>query len=138
MKIVINRCYGGFGLSHGAMLRYFEIKGVDVYPEKNTWFWSYWLVPESERISSTVLEKWSTLSIEDRTEYNKQYREQTLSSSEISRDDEALVYVVEEMGESANGEHADLKVVEIPDGVQWQIEEYDGMEHIAEVHRTWS
>jgi hypothetical protein len=138
MKIVINRCYGGFGLSHGAMLRYFEIKGVDVYPEKNTWFWSYWLVPESEHISSTILEKWSALSIEDRTEYNKQYREQTLSSSEISRDDEALVYVVEEMGESANGDHAELKVVEIPDGVQWQIEEYDGMEHIAEVHRTWS
>ena len=138
MKIVINRCYGGFGISHEGMMRYYEIKGVDVYPEKNTWFWTYWLVPASEHVSSTILEKWSTLSIEDRTEYNKQYREQTLSSSEISRDDQALVQVVEEMGESANGEHADLKVVEIPDGVQWQIEEYDGMEHIAEVHHTWS
>jgi hypothetical protein len=137
MKIVINRCYGGFGLSHGAMLRYFEIKGVDVYPEKNTWFWSYWLVPESERISSTILEKWSTISIEDRTEYNTQYREKILSSSEISRDDEALVYVVEEMGESANGDHADLKVVEIPDGVDWEIQEYDGSETIHEKHRSW-
>lgn len=137
MKIVINVCYGGFGLSHGAMLRYFEIKGVDVYPEKNTWLWTYWLVPASEHISSTVLEKWSSLSIEERTKYNEQYREQTLSDSEISRDDEALVQVVEEMGESANGDHASLKVVEIPDDVKWQIEEYDGTEHIAEVHRTW-
>jgi hypothetical protein len=28
-------------------------------------------------------------------------------------------------------------VVEIPDDVNWQVEEYDGMEHIAEKHRTW-
>ena len=27
--------------------------------------------------------------------------------------------------------------VEIPDDVEWQIEEYDGTEHISEKHRTW-
>jgi len=30
-----------------------------------------------------------------------------------------------------------LRIIEIPDGVEWQIEEYDGDEWIAEKHRTW-
>jgi hypothetical protein len=28
-------------------------------------------------------------------------------------------------------------VVEIPDGVEWEIAEYDGLEWVAEKHRTW-
>jgi hypothetical protein len=56
---------------------------------------------------------------------------------EVARDDAALVAIVEEMGEASWGDHARLKVVSIPEGVKWQIEEYDGAEHIAEVHRTW-
>jgi hypothetical protein len=28
-------------------------------------------------------------------------------------------------------------VIEIPDDVEWIIVDYDGMEHIAEKHRTW-
>jgi hypothetical protein len=27
--------------------------------------------------------------------------------------------------------------VDIPDDVKWEIEEYDGNEWVAEVHRTW-
>jgi hypothetical protein len=46
--------------------------------------------------------------------------------------------VFKELGDVANGFAADLKIVEIPDGVDWEIEEYDGNEWVAEVHRTWS
>lgn len=56
----------------------------------------------------------------------------------IDRDDSDLVDIVEEMGEKANGLCARLAVIEIPDGVSWQVEEYDGYEHISETHRTWS
>ena len=56
---------------------------------------------------------------------------------DIPRNDPALVRVVEEMGEAASDRYSLLKVIEIPDNVEWQIEEYDGMEHVAEVHRTW-
>ena len=37
-----------------------------------------------------------------------------------------------------DGVYSDLKVVEIPDDINWYIEEYDGLEHVAERHRTWS
>lgn len=55
----------------------------------------------------------------------------------VYRDDEALVHVVETLGDRANDSYSDLKVVEVPDEVQWTIEEYDGVEWVAEVHRTW-
>jgi len=57
---------------------------------------------------------------------------------EIKRNDPILVEIVEQLGESANGRFAELKVVEIPDDVVWGIEEYDGAEWIAEKHRTWN
>lgn len=56
---------------------------------------------------------------------------------EIPRDDEHLVAIVLTMGEEADGGCAELKVVSIPDDVEWQIEEYDGLEWVAEKHRTW-
>ena len=57
---------------------------------------------------------------------------------DLDRDDPVLVAVVEEMGKEANGFCAELKVIEIPDDVEWEVEEYDGLEWIAEKHRTWN
>lgn len=57
---------------------------------------------------------------------------------EIDRADPALVQVVEELGKKADGEFSQLKVVEIPADVQWQIGEYDGIEWVEEKHRRWS
>lgn len=55
----------------------------------------------------------------------------------IPRDDPDLVAVVEKLGERSWGRYAKLIVIEIPDDLLWQVEEYDGMEHISEQHRTW-
>ena len=55
----------------------------------------------------------------------------------IPRDDEHLIAVVELMGRAADGGYAELKIIEIPDDVNWCIEEYDGLEWVAERHRTW-
>ena len=55
----------------------------------------------------------------------------------ISRDDPNLVKIVETLGPKSNGKYADLKIVQIPEDVDWEIQEYDGTEWIAEKHRTW-
>lgn len=91
MKVVINTCFGGFGLSDA---------GLDLYKEK------------------------SGLDIDH--------------PYDIERNDPLLVQVVEELGEMANGSYAKLKVVEIPDDIEWTIEDYDGDEWVAEAHRRWS
>jgi hypothetical protein len=56
----------------------------------------------------------------------------------IDRDDVYLVQVVEELGEKSWGHYAELKIVEVPDDVDWRINGYDGREWVYEVHRTWS
>lgn len=141
MKVVINKCYGGFGVSHEAVLRYFEIKGNAVYPEQDKAygkFWTYWTVKPEDRIESKEGECFYKMPLEDRIAYNKARAEQTVYPRELARHDPALVQTVEELGDAVNGDHAELTVVEIPDGVDYIVEEYDGMEHIAEAHRTWS
>jgi hypothetical protein len=60
-----------------------------------------------------------------------------IDSYDLERDDPLLVQVVEELKEKANGSCAYLNIVEIPDEVEFIIEEYDGSEHVAEKHRTW-
>ncbi len=69
--------------------------------------------------------------------YNRMDADAQVYEWELYRDDPVLVRVVQELGESANGRFASLKIVEIPADVQWDLQEYDGWEWIAEKHRTW-
>lgn len=119
MKIAINNCFGGFGLSDEAMMRYAELKGMTLYPEDTGSYKLYWTCPADQR------EKEGT------------GRESIIFSNDIPRDDIHLIQVIEELGEKANGNFSDLKITEIPDDVDWYISEYDGNEHVAENHRTW-
>lgn len=61
-----------------------------------------------------------------------------LSVYDVKRDDPALVEVVKELKKKAGGMCADLKIVTVPDGVEWEITEYDGLEKVEEVHRSWN
>ena len=53
------------------------------------------------------------------------------------RADPKLVECVERLGDAASGRYAHLKVVEIPDGIEYEISNYDGIETIHEKHRVW-
>ena len=45
---------------------------------------------------------------------------------------------MEELGSKVNTRYSELAVVEIPDDVEWEINEYDGWESIHEKHRVWN
>ena len=139
-KIVTNRCYGGFGLSHAGVLAYARHAGITLYPEykitkRGSKDWTYWRVPEGERPEPQ--DDWENWSMEKRVESNAAHTAAELSTYDFKRDDPALVAAVEELGEESYGDYSKLEVTEIPDDVEWTIEEYDGLEHIAERHQTW-
>lgn len=90
MQIVINSCYGGFGLSDKALVLYNALANTDIQ-----------------------------------------------CCFELERNDPILVRVVKTLGDEANGRFAKLRIVEIPDDVNWEISDYDGCESIEEVHRSW-
>ena len=56
---------------------------------------------------------------------------------EDDRTNPKLIECVEKLGEEANGELAELHIIEIPDDVKWEINDYDGYETVEEVHRSW-
>lgn len=141
MKIVVNKCHGGFSLSEAAIYRYAELKGLTLYPDENSIVSSlttYWTVPPEERPKEILPDgAWHEASREERQASNEAYGRVVLYDRDIPRNDPALIQVVEEMGAKADGRCASLEITEIPDDVQWTIEEYDGLEWVAEVHRTW-
>lgn len=118
MKIVINRCFGGAGLSKQAVDLILEQKGIQFEVVKN----------KSFALKESYYHKGHA---GDEKYYISDY------SLLDDRTDPVLISVIERLGQNANGFAADLAVIEIPDDVQWQLEEYDGREWIAEKHRRW-
>lgn len=121
-KIVYNACYGGFGLSHEAVMRYAKLKGLTLYPKKQFSFYSYYTVPVEEY--KKVAEHC------DKTKIYTELSDLYFSPCDIQRDDPILVQVVEELGTEACGNYARLEIMEVPSGTRYKIDEYDGNESI--------
>lgn len=140
-KIVINTCHGGFGLSHEAVLAYLEQSGQQVWVEVNEKYgklipFTYHLVSPENRVEGTP-DNWHDMTLDQRQAHHAAYSETVFYDRDLARDDPCLVQVVDQLGAVANGRHAELKIVDVPDDVNWYIEEYDGAEWVAERHRTW-
>ncbi len=131
-KIVINSCYGGFGLSYAGTMRYARYKEMELfaYIDKSI-NGKYILYDETDEEPFFI--NYTTQEINNKEELLESYWQE-----DIKRDDLDLVRVVEELGKSSYGPHAELTIVSIPEDVEWDIEEYDGIEWVAEKHRTWS
>lgn len=106
MKVLVNECYGGYGISSEAGKLWLERKGISYQIYEDT----YQLI----------------VSIDGETQSIGNY---------IGRTDETLIEIFEEKGsEFTSGPHAEVALIEIPDGCQYNIHEYDGTEYI---NSTW-
>lgn len=134
-KVVVNKRYGGFGLSDAGIRAYAEAKGITLYPENGQFgMVTYFTVPTNERVGEI---DFYNASMSERTAYNQRHHTERLYDGDLERDDPILVDVVERLGNAANGKYARLEVTEVPDDVDWEIGEYDGQEWVQEKHRTW-
>lgn len=113
-RVMICAQFGGFGLSRQAFLRLREMGNAAALAE-----------PDYGEMFC------------DGSGPRKDYGFADSFCSDIPRDDTDLMAVFEEMGQDAAGHCCTLKVIEIPDGVEWEIESYDGSETVAEAHRVW-
>lgn len=144
-KVVINTCFGGFGLSDEAYEKLIEwgIPARKYEEEVRNPKTGLYDTKLANNEGEVIFDRTLTPPEEDKSGWNDaehirllgRYWETWLSSE---REHPLLVRVVEELGEKAFGRHAKLKVVEIPANVDYEIDEYDGNEHIAETHQTWS
>ena len=140
MKIAINESYGGFGLSEAAIVSYATRKGIELWPERHKDFKhiTWYTVPPEERVKE-LEGYWMDHPQEVRKAHNERYAKERFDDDEIPRDDPDLIATIELLGtDVCAGRYCSLKIVEIPDDVEWKIEEYDGLEWVAEKHRTWS
>lgn len=108
MKIVINTRFGGFGISKQCAERMAELG--------------------CERAKAELAESESRF-------FGYGYVEGM--DGGYDRTDKYLIQAVEELGKLADGDLAELKIVEIPDGIKYYIDEYDGVESIHEEHNQW-
>lgn len=122
MKVAINACYGGFSPSDA----FFEVligKGWEVttYDDDGNY-----VNPDARIVDlgreDSLFSRYSFVGGRDAIEL---------------RTDPEIIEAIEQLGAAASGRCGNLKVIEIPDDVEITIEEYDGWEHVAEVHRTW-
>jgi hypothetical protein len=135
MKIVINKCFGGFGLSRAAELELLARECGHVKLEDPATYYGFAKHEDAKERYRDDVEKaekfdWFWVHFKDGKPVNDDHRYNGRACPK-------LVALVEEWGERANGRYARLAVVEIPDGVEWEIDNYDGQESVHEKHRSW-
>lgn len=141
MKVAINRCYGGFNLSDKAIEMIMRRKGLNCYRYKQTKYSfqdgknEYTKISASDVQKNDIMLHYSATDLGDTIE--------TIPKGgfwyygNLDRTDEDMIGVIEEIGSEADGICGEIKIVEIPDGVEWEVDNYDGMESIHEAHSVW-
>ena len=110
-KILINTDVGGFSLSLEAKELYLKEKGFSYTVTENPSWGEYLILPQELNATLYLL----------------------------LRDDPILIRIFEQIGsERFSADYCTVKIIEIPDDVQWIICESNGYEWVAEKHRTWS
>lgn len=128
-KVVLNRCYGGFGLSTKAEKLYWERKlGKKIFVYSQDYrSGNYRKITDIEHTS-----RWDVdFATKDYGDADIDYlpANESFCIGDVPRHDPVLVDIVEELKDEANGERSKLVVAEI-NTPMYRIENHDGMECI--------
>lgn len=139
MKVILNKCYGGFGVSKEAYELYAKKKGVTLY-----WY--------ERDLNNRGYKKLYRNDFEDvlfKNAITKDFGDVVLKPDDDfwgsiltlncdSRTDPTLIEIVEELGsERASDSYSELVVVDIPDDLDYVIDDYDGIETLHQKVQIW-
>lgn len=158
MEVILNKEYGGFSVSLMAYKLYTEKKGIELYAyygdysnylsqgvvvfRKIDWTVSSLLEYYSNNLTSfycftkdlgeSIIE-----TKENKEEVIKIFVEYSFYLGKQNREDPILIEVVKELGNKASGSFSDLQIVEIPDELDYVIDDYDGYETLHQRVKIW-
>lgn len=101
MKVAINKCFGGFGISKQCYDLMVEMGYVLKEPFPN--------MPEDQAPF------WAAK----------------------DRSNPIMIKAIETLGKKAWTRYSEIKIVEIPDGAEYEIDDYDGMETLRQPSQVW-
>lgn len=139
-KVILNKCYGGFDVSKEAYLLYAKKKGLNLYIYegefiKNSKDFIYKKITDD---NNSIFVNYFTKDFGDISKIsNEEFEKYCLYLKDGHREDPILIEVVEELGEKASGRYGNLKIVEIPDDLDYVIDEYDGIETLHQKVQEW-
>jgi len=144
MKIVINKCYGGFSISVEAAKMMAKLGDKQAELELNDWYkeqgWLDFFKKNGVWPKDCPQNQIPYLEISAKHDIQAEFHGYGYVDgfdNGYSRTSDSLIKAVEKLGKRANGVFSSLQVVEIPDGIDYYIDNYDGMESIHENHRSW-
>ena len=137
MKVILNKCYGGFGISKAGYELYAKKKGIEIFAYKLECVNDKPIYRKTD-IGSSIFTITFTKDFGDYIELSDDNSEKYfLELRSNHREDPVLIEVVEELGERANGPFSKLVVVDIPDGMEYEIDDYDGVETLHQKVKKW-
>lgn len=140
MKIAINKCFGGFSPSAFAYEEYMKRKGKKAFFYIQTKYQFRDKVDEYTRTPTKDIDKQMFHCMNKdlgKTTSDLGNRHYVSLRDEKIRVDPDFIKIVEKFGNKVNTQVSDIQIVEIPDGIKWKIDDYDGIETIHEEHRSW-
>lgn len=109
-KIVINKCYGGFSISLAA---------------------AKFMAKRGNKQAKEEIKNFKKKGEFFGYGYSSQYKEK------YSRTDPDLILAIETLKGKASGDVSKLTIIKVPNDIEWEISDYDGMERIEEKHKSW-
>ena len=134
MKIVINNCFGGFGVSSFGVEKYMERKGKPVYIYERTKYKhsnGYDEYIKVDNSNDSIFLIYTTKDFGNITREDVYDKENFVWINENYRTDTDLIAIIEEFGSDKISDSCSCLVIkEIPTGTYYKITEYDGNEDI--------